>query len=109
MTPKPKDVLAGNDVKLTEAQKKTARHALGLPNIRKRSYRNRYVADPRHELWNGMVKAGFATVQHNWSGMSSLYALTRNGAEAALETGERLCPEDFPAGRAALNTGAKHG
>lgn len=74
-----------------------ARHALGLPNRRKRSYRNHFVCttDP---LWERMVGAGIATVRRSAeAGGMHTYRLTPAGAEAALEPGERLDPEDFPA------------
>lgn len=86
---------------MTPAQKRLARHALGLPNKRKQSYRNYFTAGkahPAHPDWLGMVAAGDATtrakVRH--LGGDDIFWLTRQGAEAALEPGETLCPEDFP-------------
>ncbi|PZO71733.1 MAG: hypothetical protein DI629_21335, partial [Mesorhizobium amorphae] len=71
----------------------------GLPNERGFSYRNRYypprMADtsPAHDAWDGMVAAGLAERLEPRSG--TFYALTRLGAEAVLEEGEGLDPEDF--------------
>lgn len=45
-------------MKLTPAQRELARHALGLPNDRKRSYRNRFIASKGHAdfaEWEVMV------------------------------------------------------
>lgn len=79
-----------------------ARHALGLPNPRKRSYRNHFVAGPGHddyEDWMVMVGMGVAMRRHGdaMTGGDDLFFLTRNGAHAALKKGESLDPEDFPA------------
>lgn len=75
-----------------------ARHALGLPNRRKRSYRNHFVSstDPH---WERLVATGLATVRRSVEAAGGMhtYRLTRAGAEAALDPGERLDPEDFPA------------
>lgn len=85
---------------MTPAQRELARHALGLPNQARRSYRNRYFASAGGEAaeqWLSMVAAGEA--EGGWAGrkVSSLFfCLTRKGAEAALAAGECLCREDFP-------------
>ena len=77
---------------MTPAQKKLARHALGLdePMARGRSYRNRYFTGAPHDDWQAMVAAGLAKV-------SCSYTLTPAGAKAALDKSETLDPEDFPA------------
>jgi hypothetical protein len=89
-------------IELTPRQRDLARHALGLPNGRHRSYRNHFVAGEGHDDyadWMQMVDAG-AAVRH---GPSALYGgdycftLTKAGAKAALHRGERLDREDFPA------------
>ena len=50
---------AGEDGRsLTPAQLELARHALGLPNDRRRSYRNRYLAGGGSPEWDAMVEAG---------------------------------------------------
>ena len=80
-----------------------ARHALGLPNKRRVSYRNRYCLYGKGEpwlAWMGLVSKGLATYDDDGvitvNGPRLFFSLTRKGAEAALKRGERLCPEDFP-------------
>lgn len=88
---------------LSERQRKMARHALGLPNDTRKSYRNRYfVGEPCEAFddWTEMVNAGMAervsvSVKGTPIGRTMFY-LTRPGAEAVLKRGERLCTEDFP-------------
>jgi hypothetical protein len=88
-------------IELSAEERKFARHALGLPNERGQSYRNRYYAAPgshRHDIWAAIVGKGGAT-QHadgNISRPCDLFVLTERGAIAALLPGERLCSEDFP-------------
>lgn len=82
---------------MTPEQKKLARHALGFDEKVPQSYRNRYYANEGNrevKEWEAMVAAGWATV--GVVGKSHRYELTRAGAVLALETGETLCPEDFP-------------
>lgn len=86
---------------MTPRQKELARHALGLDGRRKQSYRNRFWAGPGHDdfgEWQQMVKDGLAYVSKPDPGYRPDHAfwLTHSGAEAALNKGERLCPEDFP-------------
>lgn len=86
---------------MTPEQIELARHALGLGNRRKMSYRNHYVADagsPDHTEWMAMVDDGFARWRrgNEMTGGGDLFRLTRLGAEAALKKGERLDPKDFP-------------
>lgn len=80
-------------------QKTLARHALGLPNNKRTSYRNRYVCPETDPHWSNMVENGLATVRKGetlpFGGSASFY-LTRKGAEAALEPREKLSPDDFP-------------
>lgn len=96
---------------LTDHQRELARHALGLDGRRNQSYRNHYVVDsgPDHAAWMEMVQAGTARRRagNPITGGMDLFRLTPEGARAALAPGERLCPEDFPAGRAALNEGGR--
>lgn len=87
---------------LTDYETDLARHALGLPNKQRRSYRNRFVAGPGHAdflAWEGLVSVGLA-VKRKWSLIpetESVYMLTRAGAEAALMPRESLDTEDaFP-------------
>jgi hypothetical protein len=85
---------------MTPEQKKLARHALGLPNSSKRSYRNRFTAHPSGTdgvHWKAMTEAGFAEHRPAGDGQTfDFFFLTRAGAERALEAKERLDPEDFP-------------
>jgi hypothetical protein len=88
---------------MTPEQIELARHALGLPNERQQSYRNRFVAGPGHDdygTWLAIVDAGCATRRSGRRlpfGGDDFFSLTRFGAEAALKPGESLDPEDFPA------------
>jgi len=78
---------------VNEAQKKLARHALGLSTGYARggkSYRNRYIAGQCHKDFDDMVGDGLATYERG------VYYMTRKGAELALLPGETLCGEDFP-------------
>lgn len=87
---------------MTPEQKELARHALGLPNGRRQSYRNRFVAGPGHSdyaAWMAMVADGNAMRRDGKSlpfGGDDAFWLTRKGAEAALERREKLDPEDSP-------------
>ena len=86
---------------LSPAQKKLARHAMGLGNGSRRTYRNHFVAGPGHDAfdeWQAMVRIGAARCQNGGqlSGGDMVFWLTRAGGEAALEEGETLKREDFP-------------
>lgn len=86
---------------LTDAQRKLARHALGLPNNSKRSYRNRYRAPfigQENVDWCAMHDAGYAVCVpvEGDSALGPFFYLTEAGARLALNKGEKLCPEDFP-------------
>lgn len=75
-----------------------ARHALGLPNDRRRSYRNRFYAGSGHQAyadWEAMIASGAARAEE--AGGTRMFWLTEQGARAALLPGEQLCHEDFPA------------
>lgn len=85
------------DMTLNNLQRRLARHALGLPNGRKRSYRNYYQSALRGEeynAWLGMTERGLAEMRLD--GSTAAFKLTRLGAGEALEPGESLCTEDFP-------------
>ena len=87
---------------MTVRQMNLARHALGLPNRRRTSYRNHFVAGPGHtdyDDWVALVRAGLATRRKGSpiTGGDDVFYLTRDGAKAALNDRERLDPEDFPA------------
>lgn len=86
---------------MTPAQKRLARHALGLPNSTGRSYRNRYLASycpGPYDDWQRMADAGLAAREKRVTRPDNCvwFWLTRSGALAALEPGETLNPEDFP-------------
>jgi hypothetical protein len=79
-------------------QRKLARHALGLWDGAKRSYRNRYFCTegcPAYREWMQMVEAGEA-VNPAMNGKLEMFYLTHAAALAVLESGETLDPEDFP-------------
>lgn len=83
---------------MTPTQKLMARHALGLPNDKRRSYRNYYTAplgSATEAAWDGLVSMGFA---HRGEKPSTLarYCMTYKGARAVLYPGETLDTEDFP-------------
>lgn len=85
---------------MSPEQRELARHALGLPNKRWRSYRNHFVTGPGskdYDNWAAMVEAGEARRRPGspLSGGDDIFWLTRAGAEAALDPRERLDPEDF--------------
>lgn len=79
---------------MTPEQRKLARHALGLPNDQKRSYRNRYFTHATSPVWVAMKAAGEADGRAN--GPGDFWWLTIKGAELALDPGETLDREDFP-------------
>lgn len=85
---------------LTHREIELGRHALGLPNMQRKSYRNRYyvAAGTLGALaWDGMVKKGAAEKYAAASGQTlDLYCMTDHGAVACLKEKERLCPEDLP-------------
>lgn len=86
---------------MTPKQRKLARHALGLPNKMRMSYRNRFIAGLDHDdyaEWTRMVAEGNAEMRHGgtmpYAG-DSLFWLTETGARQALNPREKLDPEDF--------------
>ncbi len=86
---------------MTERQFELARHALGLPNIRRRSYRNHFYAGVEHDdyvEWMRMVADGYAIRRDpdTLTGGDYLFQLTRKGALEALTSKECLDSEDFP-------------
>jgi tryptophanase len=88
---------------MTPRQIDLARHALGLPNNQRVSYRNRFVAGKGHfdyEDWCAMVQAKDAIVaagEHLLMGSDDYFYLTLQGAKKAILPGESLDREDFPA------------
>lgn len=86
---------------MTPAQRQLARHALGLTNGRRQSYRNHFVTgegSTDYPHWVAMVEAGDARRRagNELSGGDDVFWLTPNGAIAALGIGETLDPKDFP-------------
>ena len=80
---------------MTPTQLGLARHALGLPNRQRQSYRNHYrCPDGEQHLdrleWKQMSAEALA-----YSSGDGFYHLTSKGAGAAIEPNERLDPEDF--------------
>src|SRR6185437_7536416 len=75
---------------LTPRQRELARHALGLPNKMRMSYRNRFVAGAGHDDytdWVQMVADGNAEMRDRNSlpyAGDSLFWLTERGARQAL-------------------------
>lgn len=85
-------------MKLTPDERSLARHALGLPNDKRLSYRNRYAAmrgTDKAAMWEQMRLIGAADV-FAYSDVLKHFHLTKEGALAALDDSERLDPEDFP-------------
>lgn len=84
---------------MTPEQIKLARHALGLPNDQKRSYRNRYfatVGTDIEERWDDLVHQGLAHRQRQDGARTTFFCLSERGARRAIDSTESLCPEDFP-------------
>lgn len=86
---------------MTPEQNRLARHALGLPNDRRRSYRNRFHASAAHTAyqdWCEMVEKGWADFERDDPDKSDrmVFWLRPEGARLALQDGETLDPEDFP-------------
>ncbi len=83
---------------MTTIQTGLARHALGLPNKNKESYRNRFCASPGtddHAEWDQMVDAGKAVKRENCpQAGSTMFYLTVSGAAEVLCEGEQLSRED---------------
>ncbi len=83
---------------MTDAQRKLARHALGLPNKKNVSYRNRFYAGSGHDdmgVINSMILDKYITLTSS-DGQSARFELTIAGAKLALDKGEYLDVEDFP-------------
>lgn len=83
---------------MTKEQRAVARHALGLPNRTKTSYRNRYCigkGGDGHEIWEQMVADGNAVkiTGPHWGG-DDMFHLTLTGALQAREPDEHLSRED---------------
>jgi hypothetical protein len=83
-------------IEMTARQIELARHALGFPNSRNRSYRNHFCAGPGHDDyadWEDLVSKGLALKRSDgqWGGDSMFYLTL----EAALSV--RLAKEHISA------------
>ena len=89
--PKPQESLSVEQLKM-------ARHALGLPNRKNESYRNRFCVphflEEAHE-WGLMAAQGFAKLGDRQPSGIQDFHLTKAGAAIALKAGESLSREDF--------------
>lgn len=85
---------------MTPKQIELARHALGLPNKSRTSYRNRFVTTATsldYDDWLAMVASGDAlrVPSPKYFGSMDYFYLTPAGAHAALLPREKLDEEDF--------------
>lgn len=83
---------------MTKRQRELARHALGLPNKKRMSYRNHFcigLGGDGYEDWQDMVSKGLAlrATSDLWGGDDMFY-LTLKGALMAREANEHLSRED---------------
>ena len=83
---------------MTDKQRQLARHALGLPNKQKTSFRNRFCASPGSDdfaEWEAMVSQGEAVKFPSslWGG-DSMFHLTLKAALAAREPDEHISREE---------------
>lgn len=83
---------------MTEKQRQMARHALGLPNKRNESYRNRYCIGQDSEDWSLWIdlcekKLALRLVSPMFGGDDMFY-LTLAGALEAREPGEHISRSD---------------
>lgn len=90
-----------NDPQMTPEQFELARHALGLPNRTRKSYRNHFVCGPGHsdfDNWVAMTADGLARrhAGNELTGGDDCFCLTKAGATQALKPHEKLDAEDFP-------------
>jgi hypothetical protein len=82
---------------MTPDQHLMARRAMGLPNPKKCTFRNRHFANndsTSYKLWMELVADGKAGFHNNGSGFT-MFWLTLEGGKEALLPGETMDPEDF--------------
>lgn len=87
---------------MSDRQREMARHALGFPNKRGRSYRNHYCIGPDedgYDAWLDLVTKGLAHWRpyrnSNGAGVGfHMFYLTHRGALLARQPNEHLSPED---------------
>ena len=83
---------------MTEEQRASARHALGLPNQKNTTYRNHFciaVGGDGYAGWENLVARGLAVKAvggENWCG--DFFYLTLEGARAVLLPEEHISRED---------------
>jgi hypothetical protein len=85
---------------VTENQKELGRHALGLPNNHRTSFRNHFCAGVDHSDyadWMDMVQKGYATRRkgNEITGGDDVFWLTKAGAIRCLMPSENLDEADF--------------
>ena len=83
---------------MTPEQRELARHALGLPNKKNKSYRNHFCTgkgSTDYPHWEAMVEQGDAIrrVGNLWGG-DNMYYLTLRAALEARDSKEHLSRED---------------
>lgn len=89
---------------MTDKQRELARHALGLPNNKRMSYRNYYcigTGADGYADWEDLVSKGLAVKRTSpiLGGDDVMFHLTLDGALMAREGKEHLSPEDAAAMR----------
>lgn len=95
---------------MTETQRKLMRHALGLPNKQKTTYRNHFcigVGSDGYEEWEELVSKGLAVKAiggANWAG--DFFYLTLEGARAVLLPKEHISREDAEKMRSLVAVGS---
>ncbi len=83
---------------MSPLQREMARHALGLPNPQRESYRNHYCIEPggaEYDAWMDLVERNLAVRRKNPGWLSGdMFYLTLAGALDAREGQEHLGRED---------------
>lgn len=84
---------------MNNQQRELARHALGLPNRDRESYRNHYCAEPGgdgYQDWLDMARAGLARKRTRGIDVGlDTFHLTLRGAILAIDPGEDISQEDM--------------
>lgn len=79
---------------MTDNQRALARHALGLPNRRRTSYRNHFIAGEGHEDyadWLALVADGHAVMGERsaLTGGDDIFFVTDSGKRLVMNVGEK--------------------
>jgi hypothetical protein len=86
------------DKTMTPMQRELARHALGLPNKKRRTYRNHFcigVGGTNYEEWQDLVANGLAVARSSSAcGGDDFFHLTLAGARMVLNPNEHISRED---------------